>query len=255
MIFQVHSGGHPYFEKPNEQAVIVALSRHELPARPLRLPDWMWRLILDCCLIVPHERASVNVLRVWLGNLRVAQPTLRVLQEAVSRLIVRTCRRQTQRIWEIRIPDLPLIQRTANAVLDALTGGIHSPEPDVAHLVQHQILGRWVVSHYLPVPLTTDCSRDWKSLRDERDARLALQLFLRACVFQAQSELTGQPTDLQAVSKLVALALQQIPRPDNIFHERYAPNDIWQLAHQVNAHEPHAAAQLMEMLSSRGCLQ
>lgn len=78
---QIQSGRVPYFDRPNQNAVLLAISQHQLPARPPDMIDWLWEVITTCCVIEPAQRASsASVLR-WIQTLRVMSP---ILSEAVS---------------------------------------------------------------------------------------------------------------------------------------------------------------------------
>ena len=54
------SGVFPYHTKRNDQLVILALSRRELPERPDGMQDEYWRLIQVLCAIDPSTRPSAN---------------------------------------------------------------------------------------------------------------------------------------------------------------------------------------------------
>ncbi|KZV96327.1 kinase-like protein [Exidia glandulosa HHB12029] len=48
VLLEVQSGRVPYHDIASEQAVIVAMSRHDYPTRPWGFPDMLWHIILAC---------------------------------------------------------------------------------------------------------------------------------------------------------------------------------------------------------------
>ncbi|KZV89243.1 kinase-like protein, partial [Exidia glandulosa HHB12029] len=60
LLIEVQSGKLPYSNKANDQQVILALSKQELPTRSADIPESLWSLVLDCCTIDYYERPSIT---------------------------------------------------------------------------------------------------------------------------------------------------------------------------------------------------
>ncbi|KZV86650.1 kinase-like protein, partial [Exidia glandulosa HHB12029] len=86
LLIEVQSGRLPYYNKANDQQVIIALSKHELPARSPDIPDLLWSIVLDCCTIDPHGRPEIAFIGRTLNRYRVL---LRV--SCLVSLVIYTC--------------------------------------------------------------------------------------------------------------------------------------------------------------------
>lgn len=65
----MYSGSRPYGTKKNDAAVIKALGRRELPHRPDGIPEPVWQLVLECCMMEPRNRLQVGQIIQRMGYL------------------------------------------------------------------------------------------------------------------------------------------------------------------------------------------
>jgi serine/threonine protein kinase len=66
----------PFYQYSQNAEILSALSRGELPARPVladndtdKIEDSFWDLITKCCVPKPNRRLTLPDIRKWLGNL------------------------------------------------------------------------------------------------------------------------------------------------------------------------------------------
>ncbi|KZV95676.1 kinase-like protein [Exidia glandulosa HHB12029] len=62
LFIEVWSNVLPYHDKANNHQVLIALSRHEPPARPDDMPNIVWSLVQSCCVSETAGRASPSSL-------------------------------------------------------------------------------------------------------------------------------------------------------------------------------------------------
>ncbi|EJD36726.1 kinase-like protein, partial [Auricularia subglabra TFB-10046 SS5] len=70
VLVEVLSGRVPFYELATDMQVILAVSRGDLPSRPPRIRDTLWKIMLRCWALVPSDRPSAGSLLQRLSDLK-----------------------------------------------------------------------------------------------------------------------------------------------------------------------------------------